>query len=124
MIKDCGLILSGFIHFLGNTRHPLFERSLKAEGYFQLLMVLMEMIWLYLQPRCKTWLDASKYSSVDVREGSMLTYTTQEDSIAFLCLDCFDTAPEAKGPAYKELSTLISRSAVEEKEHSQGFQDF
>lgn len=54
----------------------------------------------------------------------MLTYTTQEDSMTFLCRDCFGKAPEATCLAYKELSTLNSRSAVEEKERSQGFQDF
>lgn len=84
MIKDCGLILSGFIRFLGNMRHPCFKRSPKAEGNFQLLSVLMEMIWLYVQPRGQISLDANKYSSIVVREGSMLTYTTQEDSITFL----------------------------------------
>lgn len=58
------------------------------------------------------------------RKGAVLTYTTREDSIIFLGLDCFGTDPEATCPAYKELSTLNTRSAVEEKEHAQDFQDF
>lgn len=77
IMKNCGLILSGFIHLLGNMRHPhlgaLWEQS------FQLLAVLMEMIWFYSQ----TSLDANKYSSIVVREGSMLTYTTKEDKHHF-----------------------------------------
>lgn len=124
MVKDSGLILTGFINFLGNMWHPHFKSSPKAEGNFQPLAVLIEMIRLYLQPQGQTRLDANKYISTVVREGSMFTCTTQEDSIAFLCLDCFGTAPEATCPAYKELSTPNSRSAVEEKEHSQGFQNF
>lgn len=124
MIKDSGLILSGFIDFLGNMRHPHFKSSPKAERNFRLLAVLMEMIWLYLQPQGQTRLDANKHSSIVVREESMFTCTTQEDIIVFLCFDFFGTAPEATCPAYKEMSTPNSRSAVEEKEHSHGFQNF
>lgn len=63
-IKHCGLILSGFTNFLGNKSHPCFKRSLKAEGNFQLLAVLMEMTWLYLQPRGQSRLGANKNSSI------------------------------------------------------------
>lgn len=35
---------------------------------------------------------------------SILTYTAQEDSMTFLCLDCFGTACEATCLAYKELT--------------------
>lgn len=57
VIKDCGLILSGSINYLGNMRHPCF---LKAEGNFQLLTFLMGMTWLYLKPWGQTgWLQVN-----------------------------------------------------------------